>query len=359
MWLFGDSFDHYSDLYVKYQSVPLLNPGVIEVGQGRFGTNCYKPANAVLRPLVPGSPTSGAFLSMAIRFEPTIGSGGAGFCELWHGHADGLGHVVCRYNAFDATISVLRCTLPSGPLQTNYGTFELGTTPVGLILPKVWTHFECYVKVHATAGVVRVRINGAEVVTLTGVNTFNPYYGGTEVSAWNEWAIGSESSSAGRRIDDVMQYDDFDNGDGVTDFLGDLTGEAIVASGVGASSQWTRNSGATNVSCVDENPADGDTTYVEDGTVGHVDTYTVAPLTRIVDGIKAVQVMTTARKSGTGTRAIATILRSGGTNYFGPTNYLGSDYGMTIAAFPKDPATGGDWSSMAVGGAEIGQQVKV
>jgi hypothetical protein len=52
--------------------------------------------------------------------------------------------------------------------------------------------------------------------------------------------------------------------------------------------QWTRNTGATNVSCVDETPPDDDTTYVEDGTVGHVDTYTVPALTRITDGIRGV-----------------------------------------------------------------------
>jgi hypothetical protein len=159
-------------------------------------------------------------------------------------------------------------------------------------------------------------------------------------------------------VDDLVLYDDFDNGDGVTDFVGDLTAECLLVTGVGVSSQWTRNTGATNVSCVDETPPDDDTTYVEDGTIGHVDTYTLPPLTRITDGIRAVQVVLTAKNSGAGTRALAGVVRRSGTNYLGATAYLGTSYAAATAAFTTDPA-GGAWSAGAIASSEVGAQVTV
>ncbi len=355
MWLFGDSFDHYADLHEKYHVV--AGAPVIGLGRGRFGTNwvSWTGSGNVMRALVPGSPTAGAFLSMAMRVAPASGGGSFGFAELWNGVTD-CGHVVLQYNVSNGTITALRLYGGSLPLQTNYHSEVLGATPVGLILPGVWTSVEASVKVHATAGVVRVRINGHEVLTLTGINTYNEY---SPSAAWTGWQIGVELHTADLDIDDLMVYDDTDNGDGVTAFLGDLTGECVTPWGDGASSQWTRNSGTTNASCVDDIPADGDATYVEDQTIGHVDTYTVPPLARITDGIVCVQVVTTARKSSTGTRAIAGVLRSGGTTVLGASTYLGTDYGVTVAAVPTDPSTSGAWSPASVASAEIGQQVTV
>jgi hypothetical protein len=355
MWLFGDSFDHYTDLSQKYESVgPYV---VVGVGRGRFGTNSLSaPVGSVLRALTPGSSAAGAFLSMAMRIgTPGSSIGYFGFAELWNGTTDS-GHVVLRYDVSNGTITVMRLYGGSLPLQTNYHSEVLGVTPVGLILPNVWMSVEAYVKVHATAGVVRVRINGQEVLMLTGINTLNEYGAS---AAWTGWHIGQEIGSGDLDMDDVMIYDDTDNGDGVADFLGDLTAECLVAAGPGASSQWTRNSGATNASCVDEIPPDGDATYVEDQTVGHVDTYTVSPLGRVSDGIVCVQVVTTAKKSGTGTRAVAGVVRRAATNFLGPAAYLATDYTVAVAAFPMDPSTSGAWTAGDVASTEIGQQVTV
>lgn len=353
MWLWGDSYDHYTDLATKYPYVGTAQ--AIVAGAGRFGTSAVRFTDAngrVAKGVVPGSATAGAFLTMANRYTPGSAGGNFGFANLWDG-AGGRGHVVFVRNT-DGSISAWRQHADNAPLQV-FGDTLLGTTPPGLLQPSRYDSVELYVKVHATAGTVRIRVNGHEVLTLAGVATKNPTAGST----WSAWYVGLETGTIGNfDVDDLLLYDDYVSGDGVTDFLGDLTGECLVATGVGASSQWTRNTGATNVSCVDETPPDGDTTYVEDGTIGHVDTYTVPALMRITDGIRAVQVVLTANHGGVGARAIAGVIRRSGTNYLGPDVYLGTAYGVAAAAFPLDPA-GGAWSAAAVAATEIGQQVKV
>src|SRR5580765_2403287 len=119
MWLFGDSFDHYADLHEKYHVV--AGAPVIGLGRGRFGTNgvSWTGSGNVMRALVPGSPTAGAFLSMAMRVAPASGGGSFGFAELWNGVTD-CGHVVLQYNVSNGTITALRLYGGSLPLQTNY-----------------------------------------------------------------------------------------------------------------------------------------------------------------------------------------------------------------------------------------------
>jgi hypothetical protein len=267
-----------------------------------------------------------------------------------------VGHVVFTDNP-DGSVSAWRQTSNNGPLVSLASAVALlGTTPAGLLTPGTYHSVELYASVHASAGAVRVRVNGHEVLTLTGQNTLNPTTGGDK---WTGWYVGLENSYGTLDVDDVLIYDDYNNGDGVTDFLGDLTAECLVASGVGSNNQWTRNTGATNVSCVDETPPDGDTTYVEDATVGHLDTYTIAPLARITDGIRCVQVVLTAKKTATGTRAIAGVVRRGTSNYPGPDQYLGTAYGLATAAFPTDPSTSTAWTAGGVAATEIGPRITV
>jgi hypothetical protein len=355
MWLFGDSFDHYTDLTTKYNSVS-VSGAVIMAGTGRFGSHALRitaGGASVLKGVAPGSATAGALLTMAQQFAPGASPGNVGCANLWDG-VTGRGHVVFARNV-DGSISAWRHSGNELPLQIGAGGMVLlGTTAPGLLHPSRYESVELYVKVHASAGSVRVRINGQEVLTLTGVGTKNPTAGTT----WSGWYVGQDQTRGTLDVDDLMLYDDFASGDGVTDFLGDLTAECLVVTGVGASSQWTRNTGATNVSCVDETPPDGDTTYVEDSTVGHVDTYTLPPLSRITDGIRAVQVVLTAKKTGAGTRAIAGVLRRSGTNHLGADAYLGTAYDARTAVFTTDPV-GGAWTPAALASSEIGQQVTV
>jgi len=234
-------------------------------------------------------------------------------------------------------------------------TTVLGTTPAGLVTPNAWVHIGCAVKVHATTGTATVYINGAAVLTLSGQNTYNATSATTEV---DEIVIGYFGG-------DVCDFDDFiisDDvaGDGRTTFLGDQLGEVVSVLADGSSTQWTRNTGATNASCVDDAVPDDDTTTVAAATVGFTDLYTLvsAPV-RVTDPVSCLQLVTVAKKSEGGTRALAHVVRSAGTNYPQSDHYLGSTYVTQQTVVTKNPATSADWLVAAISALEIGQKVTV
>jgi hypothetical protein len=110
---------------------------------------------------------------------------------------------------------------------------------------------------------------------------------------------------------------------------------------------------------VNEAAPDDDTSYVSDGTVGHIDTYQHGALTRITSGIKCVQIVADAKKDNAGTRAIAGVIRRAGSNYVGADVYLGTSYFMAVDPRPLDPSTGLAWTAADVDAAEVGQKVTV
>jgi hypothetical protein len=359
MWLFGDSFDSYTDLTTKYDDVGTSQS--ISTGTGRFGTACLRCTDGtgrVNKGVVPGDPAAGAFVTMALRYVPST-PGNVAFANLWYAALD-RGHVVFVRNT-DGSISAWLMAANELPLQvtTVVGGSLLGTTAAGLVPAGIYTSVECYVLVHPSAGVVQVRVEGALVLNLTGITTRNASAG---VNTWTSWWIG-HGISAGNGvvdIDDLMLYDDFDNGDGVTDFLGDKIGECVFVTGAGTTSAYTRNTGATNAECVDDAIPDDDTTYVASDTVAQTDTYAHGALTRIVDGIVCVQVGICAKKPSAGTRAIAGVVRSGGTDYPSGTDlYLSTAYQIRVDPRPLDPDTGIAWVAADVDASEIGQTTTV
>lgn len=360
MWLFGDSFDHYTDLSQKYG---VVGAGCdIATSAGRYGTNCARFTNAsgdtaakMNKGVTPGSPSAGAFCSLALFYAPMSV---APFCfaNVWDA-STGTGHVAFVRNE-DGSISAWQQNFSNQPMQWQLivGASTLIGTTAPLLRPNAYASVECFVLVHATAGVVRIRVNGAEVLNIAGVDTHNSYAGST---TWTSWYVGKYGTDGTAYIDDLMIYDDTDNGDGVTDFLGDLTAECVLVSAPGNSAQWTKNAGLNNAAAVAENPPDGDTTYVADDTEGHTDTYAHAALTRVASGIKCVQVVLAAKKTGAGTRAIAGVVRRSGTDYPGADQYLGTSYTIGVDPRPLDPSTGVAWAAADVNAAEIGPKVTV
>jgi hypothetical protein len=58
-----------------------------------------------------------------------------------------------------------------------------------------------------------------------------------------------------------------------------------------------------------------------------------------------------------GTRQIAEVCRSGGTNYVGTTQTLGSSYLMYRQIHETDPATSAAWTQTGLNSAEFGVKV--
>lgn len=355
MWLFGDSYDHYTDLTTKYGSVGTET--TIGLGTGRFGTNClqFTSGNAfVQKALVPGSSTAGAFITMSQLFIPTLSSA-FGFAAIRDG-ITGYGHLLF-IRGTDGSISVWRWTsaVSTSPVGSNIFMAFIGATDPGLLGISRYDCIELYGLIHGSAGAVQVKVNGNLKLNKSGINTLNS----AASSTWSQWALGLEESIGTVRIDDTMMYDDYNNGDGRHVFIGDRNGEYVIVLTDGNTTQMTRSTGSSNASCVNMNPPDG-SKYVSDQTVGHKDMYVPAPLTRIVSDIVCVQAVITAEKTTAGTRAIAGVIRSGGTDYVGADNYLPSSYTIVVDPRPQDPNTSADWADpAAVNAIEVGQKITV
>jgi hypothetical protein len=341
-WLFGDSFDHYTDLTTKYDAVGTAQS--IGIGVGRFGTNCcrFTQAGGSLRKTLPGA-AADAFATMAFSLQRTA-TGRCGVLNLWSGTR---GHVVVARED-NGSITVRRQTGNEAPLASG-GPIIAQTAP-GVWPVGSYTSLEIGIVLSATNGVIRLRVNGDELITATNVATANP-----NASGWTGWYVGLETSIGILDLDDLMFYTDQNVGDGVQDFLGDLTGEVVVPA-ASVQEAWTRNTGLTNWGCVNELPPDNDATYVEAGVLSLGDYYRMTPLTRVTQGIRAVQIVITARKTGSPPRSIAGLLIDNNVGYVGPAIPLAVGYQAAIVPRPL-ASWGGYWTMDQVNAALVGMEL--
>lgn len=355
-WLFGDSCDGYAtaDLNKKYTLLG-ANGQEISVGTGSTSSNSIRFTNGNGKVGV-GLATASPTLFSGRRLRVAGLSGSFGFHNVWDGPNE-RGHVVYVING-DGSISAWKQNFNEGFLQftTGAGGFILGSTVPGLIQANVYASIQTKTTIHASDGFCGVIVNGAEVMAASGLNTQNP--GG---SASYSLAINGGYYAQTCDLDDLWFCDDVVTtpDDGCSDYLGDLIGEWRVASAVGASSGWTRNTGSTNVSCVDDVTPDSDSTYVEAATLGLTDMYGTGALARVTHGIKCVQVTAMAKTVGAGTRAIGLGVRVGAVDTFGADHYLTTDYAMQVSAFPLNPDTDLAWDKTEVDAAEIGQTLTI
>lgn len=104
--------------------------------------------------------------------------------------------------------------------------------------------------------------------------------------------------------------------------------------------QWTRSTGATNFSNVDEALFNGDTDYNSSATVGQKDIFDYGNPPTTPASVLAVQVLTIARKEESAVRKIKDVIRIGATDYEGSEHDLAETYGNWKSTWVLNPATG-------------------
>lgn len=177
------------------------------------------------------------------------------------------------------------------------------------------THVEIKIYSHASAGTVQIRINGGLVIDASGLNTT----GGDITSI----LIGN-SRTANVYFDNIFIADDW---------CGELKSYLVKPSS-DVVSDFTPSAGSDNYAMVDDAAQDGDTTYVEADTVGHADLYGYEDVPTDIT-IKAVSIVTVAKKTDAGDRAIKHIARQDAVDYDLDELYLGTSYpsGVGSAVF--------------------------
>ena len=222
------------------------------------------------------------------------------------------------------------------------------------ILPNKWFWFEARVYCHTSSGIAELRVNLTNTKRWTGIATVttagtSPPTGEIDVQC-SKFRYSDFYLTTYECMFDNM-YVMLADSEGELDWLGEAVCEHIVPMGVGAETNGTPT-GATNYGSVSF-PIN-DIIYVEAG-VGDRDCYSFSNIetdrVRTVHGVKAT---TRARKSNTGTATIRCYCRIGGTNYYGDTHYLSSEWREYVHIWDINPDTSLAWTSSDVNAAQFG-----
>ena len=202
---------------------------------------------------------------------------------------------------------------------------------------------------HLSAGTILIKIDGVEVLNLSGLNTApqgTPGY--TQVAFFGQ----GNSSIA----DCIWSHVALGNASG--DITGRPRVQAVFPDASGNYSQWNRLSGAANYEMIDEQFPDDDTTYVYESTVNDRDSYTYSNFLSTTDTVVAVAIVPLARTDDAASRTMKTFVRAGGTDYDHPdTVSVPGSYGYLQQIYVTNPATGVAWTPAEVNAIEAGIKV--
>jgi len=219
--------------------------------------------------------------------------------------------------------------------------------------PFTWNYFEIRIVAgtDSSNGELELMMNGKQIINETGVDTLAITPGVARINF-------SGSDHFDPVIDDIYIINT--QGSVNNTFLGDVKVEAVFPDGAGNTTDLLPTGAASNHEAVDDNPFDDDTSYASSSTFEDKDTYTVANLSDITQGIVGVQMLPNARKAiATGTRALTSVVRSGTTDYDQTESNLTTSYDYYPAIVELDPDTGSAWTVSGFNSAEFGYRISV
>ena len=240
--------------------------------------------------------------------------------------------------------------------QQNEGGTVIATTGPEVFRFGVWNYIEVKVLLSDTVGTVAVKLNGETVISDIAGNKDTCY--GT-YSAWNQIEFAALSGNA--YYDDIYVCDG--SGSVNNDFLGECRVVTLLpqtdAVAAGSNADFTPSAGTDHGALVDEAAPNDDTDYIASSTVNHVDSWHY-PALGYTGTIKGVQMSLSAKKTDSGTRAIAAVTRPASTNrVHGTDHYIATNYAYWRSIWELNPEDSAAWEVADVDGAEFGVKVTV
>jgi hypothetical protein len=228
------------------------------------------------------------------------------------------------------------------------GATLLGTTST-LTPDNDWVHVEFQVRFNDTTGLLIVKIDGVEEINISATDTLEA--GTVAPGAWLWGSFGSSGGHREKRMDNLIIQDELN-------WLGEVYAEPLTLSADTADKDWLRSTGSDNYALIDETVV-STADYLESGTVGDLDLYTLSNLSSNPASIKFVQTCAALKMGEAGTRVLRAALKSSAT--FG----YGNPRGITDASadriyfdrFLTDPNGGVAWTKTAVDALTAGMEV--
>ena len=125
--------------------------------------------------------------------------------------------------------------------------------------------------------------------------------------------------------------------------------------GDGTYTAWSASGGGSHYQDIDEEPPDGDTTYLHTANVGDKDshTYSFTPPAGTIVGLQLVSDM---RYDAAGTASVRQFFRASATDYNGSNSVLSGNYRMYDTSWLTNPDTGVGWVSADIAASEWGEE---
>lgn len=335
MLRFIDGFDHVDAAHVPEKW--LMGNGLTGVGiaAGRYGAFALSMTQAN---------------SISKQFDGRVDWFWGGSI-LWNGQGEPF---MTLANGTGTLIAL--STNGSGQIQVANRTTTLHAANSAVQVPtNVWCTFEIYVLVSnsgSATGQVIINIDGQTRLNLTSVDTSNGV-NNTQVNTLTYCGGGGPSNI---RWDDLYIADS--TGSRNNTFVG-LTKVITVFPNANGSVNNFAFTGAGNAfSAVNENPPNGDTSYISSNNNGDVQTFV---FDTIVDtSIHAVQATFSQRKDDAGFRKIQPVVRASGTVFPSGVDFLpygASNYLIGTQIMETNPATSNSWSKSDINNDEFGIKV--
>lgn len=234
--------------------------------------------------------------------------------------------------------------------SSSFAGTLLGSSAAGVIANNTWHYIETELVISDTVGRVTVYVDSVQVLNLTSQDTKN---GGTGAINIISLACNAQSILTSPSHD----FDDFYFVDAATK-LGERKVETLYPTSDVAQG-FTRSTGATNYTLVDETTVNGDTDYVQASAVSTVDTYGFGNLSNTPTTVDAVQFSCFAEKTDATSRSIAQQAISGATTSDGANFSLAASYSKFERVMTTNPNGSITWTGSAVDALTGGPKVTV
>lgn len=219
----------------------------------------------------------------------------------------------------------------------------IGASAQDVVNALQYFHIECAVTAgQGTAGAVEVRINGATVLNLTGVDTCN-----TAATEYSSLQIRGPNLY----VDDLFCWDD--TGGVNDDFLGDRRVYLLMPNADTADAEWTPSTGATQFGVIDEVPPNGETDFLQSIVAGDLTVVTLEDLPTAAVSVSAVQTFSMVLKTDAGPGNLTMGVRSGATDADGVDRPVTTAFNYYSDVFDIDPNTGAPWTPGTVNAAGL------
>lgn len=334
--VFMEGFDHYGTdtnnmvlgEWVSVGGSLALNTASPRTGTHSLTTTSSSPGYLELG--VPGLSRTSLGFGMAINF----------------GEVPGSTFSFLRFINDENDIQMNLAVTNAGAIISNIGSNTsgpgLGQTANGVISFNSYNHVECFTTIDNAVGVVQIRVNGVEVLNVTGVDTAaNPPNYVTNLELRTLGSVGNPGY-----IDDVFVWDT--TGTTNNDFLGQRHVVTMLPNANEVTQEWTNG----DFTAIDDLEQDGDTTYITASDSTPVTSeFGFGDIPAGYADVAGVQLKSLIRKDTVGGASFQQSIISSASVDDGQDRGVTDGYTYHTDVFDQNPATATDWTVPTVNAA--------